>query len=88
MLFPFCGDGSFDDYMGEFERDTALWVLENNRRAGCGTNVRANANGLYMAIRGTGAVLAVVCVAMKGTKSLESGKKPHARHTRRMRAYT
>lgn len=75
MLFPFCGDGSFDDYMGEFERDTALWVLENNRRAGCGTNVRANANGLYMAIRGTGAVLAVVCVAMKGTKSLESLEK-------------
>lgn len=75
MRFPFYRDARFDDYLGPFERETARWVLLNNRRAGSFTNVRPNANGFYMAIRGTGPVLAVVCVAMKGAERLESFEK-------------
>lgn len=75
MLFPFCGDVSFDDYLVPFERETARWVLRNNRRAGSFTDVRPNANGLYMAVRGTDSVLAVVGVAMKGRENLKSFEK-------------
>lgn len=75
MLFPLYGDVSFDDYLGPFERETARWVLLNNRRAGCSTNVRPNAKGLYMAVRGSGPVLAVACVAMKGGENLKSFEK-------------
>lgn len=75
MKFPFCGQGSFDDYLGPFERETARWVLRHNRRAGSFTDVRPNANGLYMAVRGTDSALAVVCIAMKGRENLDSFEK-------------
>lgn len=75
MTFPFCGQGSFDDYLGSFERETARWVLRHNRRAGSFTDVRPNANGLYMAVRGTDSALAVVCIAMKGRENLDSFEK-------------
>lgn len=75
MKFPFCGQGSFDDYLGSFERETARWVLRHNRRAGSFTDVRPNANGLYMAVRGTDSALAVVCIAMKGRENLDSFEK-------------
>ena len=75
MTFPFCGQGSFDDYLGFFERETARWVLRHNRRAGSFTDVRPNANGLYMAVRGTDSALAVVCIAMKGRENLDSFEK-------------
>ena len=75
MPFPFYGEGSFDDYLGPFERETARWVLRHNRRAGSFTDVRPNANGLYMAVRGTDSALAVVCIAMKGRENLKSFEK-------------
>lgn len=75
LRFPFYGDGSFEDYLEPYERETARWVLLNNRRAGNSTNVRPNANGLYMAVRGAGPVLAVVCAAMKGRDGLDSFEK-------------
>ena len=75
MPFPFYGEGSFDDYLGPFERETARWVLRHNRRAGSFTDVRPNANGLYMAVRGTDSALAVVCIAMKGRENLDSFEK-------------
>ena len=36
MLFPVNENAGFDDYLTQYDRDSARWVLENDRRAGNG----------------------------------------------------
>lgn len=62
-------------YLGTEERAVAEWVYKNNKRAGATTNTLSAAKCLYLAVRGNGAVLAVVGVAMDKEPPLESFEK-------------
>ena len=64
MLFPRYEDSRPGEYLVGAEREAAEWVLKNNRQAGRTTSVFPELRGLYMAIRGTDRVLAVVCFAL------------------------
>lgn len=75
MLFPVNENAGFDDYLTQYDRDSARWVLENDRRAGNGTDTRQKSNGIYMAIHANGRVFAVAGVAMKASPMLESFEK-------------
>lgn len=75
MRFPLYEGKRLDGYLTAEERTVAEWVLKNNRQAGRSTSVFPEAEGLYMAIRGTDGVLAVVCAALDGAKGPESFEK-------------
>ncbi len=75
LLFPLAEGSDFSEYLTDSERTVAEWVLENNRRAGSTTRISPKANGLYMAVRGTDSVLAVVCIAMKNNSQPDSFEK-------------
>jgi two-component system sensor histidine kinase KdpD len=62
-------------YLGIEERAVAEWVYKNNKRAGATTNTLSAAKCLYLAVRGSGAVLAVVGVAMDRETPLEAFEK-------------
>lgn len=62
-------------YLGTEERAVAEWVYKNNKRAGATTNTLSAAKCLYLAVRGSGAVLAVVGVAMDREIPLEAFEK-------------
>ena len=57
------------------ERDTALWVSQNNKHAGAGTDTLPDAACLYMAVRSGGTVHAVAGIALEKDASLESYEK-------------
>ena len=75
LRFPVREGKTLDAYLREKERGVAEWVRKNNRQAGRSTSVFPEAEGLYMAIRGTDGVLAVVCAALDGAKGPESFEK-------------
>ena len=50
MLFPVNENAGFDDYLTQYDRDSARWVLENDRRAGNGTDTRQKSNVAMKAI--------------------------------------
>ncbi|MEG2198952.1 MAG: sensor histidine kinase KdpD [Anaerovorax sp.] len=62
-------------YLGIEERAVAQWVYKNNKRAGATTNTLAAAKCLYLAVRGSDTVFAVVGVAMDQGVPLESFEK-------------
>ncbi len=70
-------DSSVDEqaYLGTEERAVAEWVYKNNKRAGATTNTLSAAQCLYLAVRGNGAVLAVVGVAIDRQAPLEAFEK-------------
>ncbi len=76
MLFP-KKDSPVDQqvYLGTEERAVAEWVYKNNKRAGATTNTLSAAKCLYLAVRGSGVVLAVVGVAMDRETPLEAFEK-------------
>ena len=74
-LYPRHEGSGLDEYLVPYERETAQWVLENDRRAGTGTKVRSDAKGLYMDVHASGKVLAVAGIAMKNASALESFEK-------------
>lgn len=76
MLFP-KKDAPADrqSYFGREERAVAEWVYKNNKRAGATTNTLSAARCLYLAVRGSGMVLAVVGVAMDSEAPLEAFDK-------------
>ena len=75
QMFPRDDGKSLDGYLTKEELTAAEWVLRNNRQAGRSTSVLPGASGLYMAIRGTDSVLAVVCVLLESAKGPESFEK-------------
>lgn len=75
QLFPVHEDNDFNEYLTNYERETAQWTLENDRRAGSGTAVFQKAHGLYMAIHANGRVFAVAGIAMQNAPQLESFEK-------------
>lgn len=75
MLFPVYEGKELDRYLMPEERAVAQWVLRNNKQAGNSTSVFPESEGLYMAVRGTDSVLAVVCAALEGAKGPESFEK-------------
>lgn len=75
LLFPVYEGRELTGYLKASERRVAEWVLKNNRQAGRSTSNYSDAAGLYMAIRGTDSVLAVVCVALDGAQGPESFEK-------------
>ncbi len=62
-------------YLGTEERAVAEWVYKNNKRAGATTNTLSAAKCLYLAVRGSGTVFAVVGVAMDKETPLEAFEK-------------
>lgn len=74
-LFPAQEDSDLNAYLTDYERETAQWTLENDRRAGSGTAVFQKAHGLYMAIHANGRVFAVAGIAMQNAPQLESFEK-------------
>lgn len=75
LLFPMYEGKSLEEYLTAEERAAAEWVLKSNRQAGRTTALFPEVSGLYMAIRGTDGVLAVVCAALDGAKGPESFEK-------------
>ncbi|MFT4107694.1 MAG: sensor histidine kinase KdpD [Lacrimispora sp.] len=76
LIFP--KEGAGDDlkkYAGPEEREAARWVYKNNKRAGAGTNTFSEAKCMYLAVRGTGTVLAVAGIVMEGEPALETFEK-------------
>jgi two-component system sensor histidine kinase KdpD len=57
------------------ERDAALWVSQNNKHAGAGTDTLPDAACLYMAVRSGQTVHAVAGIALGKGGSLESFEK-------------
>lgn len=62
-------------YLRVEERAVAEWVYKNNKRAGATTNTLSAASCLYLAVRGSGGVLAVVGVAIDKHAPLEAFEK-------------
>ncbi len=62
-------------YLGTDERAVAEWVYKNNKHAGATTNTLSEARCLYLAVRGSKAVLAVAAVAMDGEPPLGTFEK-------------
>ena len=70
LAFPAAPGDDMSACLVPQERAVAEWVLANNKHAGATTNTLPSARCLYMAVRGTGRVLAVAAI------SLEDGQRP------------
>lgn len=75
MLFPSVEGEDFSPYLESSELAAAIQALATGHSTGCGTQSFPNAKGLYMAIRSTEGVLAVVCFAVNGQPERESYSK-------------
>lgn len=76
LIFPKEESGDdLESYVGIKEREAAQWVYRNNKRAGAGTNTFSGAKCMYLAVRGTGTVLAVAGIVMEGEPALEAFEK-------------
>lgn len=62
-------------YLGGEERAVAEWVYKNNKHAGQTTNTLSAAKCLYLAVRGSSAVLAVAGIVMAEEAPLETFEK-------------
>ena len=56
------------EYVTADEQALAAWVYKNNKHAGAGTQTLPGAKCLYLAVRGNAAVLAVVGIALDGSR--------------------
>ena len=72
MLFPSVEGDDFSPYLESSELAAAREALATGHGTGCGTQSFPNAKGLYMAIRSTEGVLAVVCFSVNGQPERES----------------
>ncbi len=64
MLFPKSASVPFSLSDSQEEREIARWVIKNNRMAGGISGFYPQAQGLYMAVRGSEKVMAVICLGM------------------------
>lgn len=65
LFFPHSGDAlTGEALLIPAERAVAQWVLRNNKRAGAGTDTLPGARCLYLAVRDSDTVLAVVGLAL------------------------
>lgn len=64
-FFPVNEETACEEYLSENERETALWVLKNNKHAGATTDTLSDARCLYLSIRTSNAVYGVVGIEIK-----------------------
>ncbi|MEG0753952.1 MAG: DUF4118 domain-containing protein, partial [Angelakisella sp.] len=64
-----------EEYLAADEQAVAHWVYKNNKHAGATTGTLPGARCLYMAVRGNGAPLAVVGIALERGENLEAFEK-------------
>ena len=65
-IFPEA-EGSFDPlFVSQKERQAAMWVFQNNKRAGATTDTLSDAACLYYAVRVNDHVYGVIGIALKG----------------------
>lgn len=64
LFFPENAEHSIDEYECEKEKQVAVWVMENNTRAGATTQMFSDAKCLYLAIRVKNEVHGVVGIAI------------------------
>ena len=75
MMFPNVDGDGFESYLAPVELAAAQEALRSGHGTGCGTGRCSEAKGLYMAIRSSDTVSAVVCFAMNGQPERESYSK-------------
>ena len=75
MMFPNADGEGFESYLAPDELTAAQEALRSGHGTGCGTGRCSEAKGLYMAIRSSDTVSAVVCFAMNGQPERESYSK-------------
>lgn len=76
LLFPYEVSGVDPrEYLATDEQAVAHWVYKNNKNAGATTGTLPGAHCLYLAVRGTQSVYAVVGVAMRQGDGLEAFEK-------------
>ena len=75
MMFPNADGEGFESYLAPDELTAAQEALRSGHGTGCGTGRCSEAKGLYMAIRSSDTVSAVVCFAVNGQPERESYSK-------------
>ena len=75
MMFPNVDGDGFESYLAPDELTAAQEALRSGHGTGCGTGRCSEAKGLYMAIRSSDTVSAVVCFAVNGQPERESYSK-------------
>ena len=75
MMFPNVDGDGFESYLAPVELAAAQEALRSGHGTGCGTGRCSEAKGLYMAIRSSDTVSAVVCFAVNGQPERESYSK-------------
>lgn len=75
MMFPNADGEGFESYLAPDELTAAKEALRSGHGTGCGTGRCSEAKGLYMAIRSSDTVSAVVCFAVNGQPERESYSK-------------
>lgn len=75
MMFPNVDGDGFESYLAPVELAAAQEALRSGHSTGCGTGRCSEAKGLYMAIRSSDTVSAVVCFAVNGQPERESYSK-------------
>lgn len=75
MMFPNADGEGFESYLAPDELTAAQEALRSGHGTGCGTGRCSEAKGLYMAIRSSDTVSAVVCFAVNGQPEHESYSK-------------
>lgn len=74
-VYPAEQEKDFFRSMTAEEYGVADWVAKNNKRAGATTNTLANAQNLYLAVRGVQGVMGIVGVPAKGNPDLDIFEK-------------
>lgn len=75
MLFPVSKGGDMSAYLTSSERAVAEWVWNNNKHAGATTHTLPSSKCLYIAVRGSDKVLAVVGIAIPNAQKVDSFEK-------------
>ncbi|MDO4271093.1 MAG: sensor histidine kinase KdpD, partial [Eubacteriales bacterium] len=75
VLSPIREDTDLSPYLTSEERAVAHWVCRNNKHAGATTDTLPSARCLYLAVRGSDQVEAVVGVVMDGEAPLDTFEK-------------
>lgn len=75
MRFPVSAQADMDALLTVEERAAAEWVCKNNKHAGATTGTLPDAACFYMAVRGSGRVLAVVGVAVTARRRPDAFEK-------------
>ena len=75
LSFPLLPENSMEKYLTEEEHNVADWVVHNNKHAGVTTKNHPEAQCLYLAVRGSKQVLAVVGIALDQSDPPEAFEK-------------